>query len=75
VQQAIREHADDVWNLLQQGGVIYVCGDASRMAPEVRAAFAGIYQKQTGLSANEADAWLSGVTAANRYLVDIWPSN
>ncbi len=75
VQQAIREHAGDVWNLLQEGAVIYVCGDASRMAPEVRAAFAAIYQQQTGLSSAEADAWLTGLTAANRYLVDIWPSS
>ncbi|HEX8033668.1 MAG TPA: flavodoxin domain-containing protein, partial [Ktedonobacterales bacterium] len=75
VQQAIREHEKDVWNLLQQGAAIYVCGDASRMAPEVRAAFAAIYEQKTGLSAIEADAWLSGLTAANRYLVDIWPSS
>ncbi|MGZ3680557.1 MAG: bifunctional cytochrome P450/NADPH--P450 reductase, partial [Ktedonobacterales bacterium] len=75
VQQAIREHANDVWNLLQQGAVIYVCGDASRMAPEVRAAFAAIYQQQTGLSGTEAEAWLTSLTGANRYLVDIWPSN
>ena len=33
VQQAIREQADEVWRLLQQEAVIFVCGDASRMAP------------------------------------------
>lgn len=75
VQQAILEHASDVWKLLQEGAVIYVCGDASRMAPEVRSAFASIYQQQTGLNFAEADAWLTGLTAANRYLVDIWPSS
>lgn len=74
-QQVIREHDNEVWNLLQQGASIYVCGDASRMAPEVRATFADIYQQQTGLSATEADEWLTGLTAANRYLVDIWPSS
>ena len=31
---------DDVWRLLQQEAVIFVCGDASRMAPDVRQAFA-----------------------------------
>ena len=40
VQQAIREQADDVWRLLQQEAVIFVCGEASRMAPDVRQAFA-----------------------------------
>ena len=40
VQQAIREHGDEVWRLLQQEAMVFVCGDASRMAPDVRQAFA-----------------------------------
>ena len=41
VQQAIREQSEDVWRLLQQEAVIFVCGEASRMAPDVRQAFVG----------------------------------
>ena len=40
VQQAIREHSDEVWRLLQQEAMVFVCGEASRMAPDVRQAFA-----------------------------------
>jgi sulfite reductase alpha subunit-like flavoprotein len=29
--------------LLDRGGLVYVCGDASRMAPDVRSAFAEVY--------------------------------
>ena len=40
VQQAIKNHSEDVWRLLRQEALVFVCGEASRMAPEVRQAFA-----------------------------------
>ena len=33
VQQAIKEQSEAVWRLLQQEAIIFVCGEASRMAP------------------------------------------
>ena len=36
VQHAIEEQGADVWRLLQDEATIFVCGDASRMAPDVR---------------------------------------
>jgi cytochrome P450/NADPH-cytochrome P450 reductase len=74
VQQAIQEHSEDVWRLLQQEATIYVCGDASRMAPDVRKAFAGVFQQRTGASEADAQAWLTGLVASHRYLEDIWAS-
>ena len=72
VQQAIREQRAEVWRLLQQEAVIFVCGDAARMAPDVRRAFADIFREQTGASEADAQAWLTGLVAAHRYLEDIW---
>jgi cytochrome P450 / NADPH-cytochrome P450 reductase len=72
VQQAIREQADEVWRLLQHEASIFVCGDASRMAPDVRRAFADLFRERTGLSDGDAQAWLGGLVASNRYLEDIW---
>ena len=71
VQQLIREQGAEVWRLLQQEAVIFVCGDASRMAPDVRGAFAEVFQARTGASAADAQAWLTALVAANRYLEDI----
>ena len=31
VQQAIAAHGEEVWQLLQQEGIVFVCGEASRM--------------------------------------------
>jgi sulfite reductase alpha subunit-like flavoprotein len=42
------------------------------MAPDVRKAFATIYQEKMGVSEQEANQWLESLTAQNRYLVDVW---
>src|SRR5262249_41060722 len=75
VQQAIQQQADAVWRLIQQEAVIYVCGDASRMAPDVREAFAGVFRERTNSSEADAQAWLAGLVQARRYLEDIWASS
>ena len=71
--QVLRQRAE-VWQLLQAGAVVYVCGDASRMAPDVRRAFAAIHRHETGGDERAAEVWLDGLTAENRYLVDVWAS-
>ena len=72
VQHYVREQRTDVWRLIQAGAVIFVCGDASTMAPDVRRAFISVFQDQTGKSQADADAWLADLRAGHRYLEDIW---
>ncbi len=72
VQDRMRERADDIWGMIQDGAVIYVCGDASRMEPGVRQTLAAIYQEKTGASAQDAEGWLAELEHANRYLADVW---
>jgi cytochrome P450/NADPH-cytochrome P450 reductase len=75
VQDEILARRDAVWGLLEAGAVVYVCGDAARMAPDVRRAFAAIHRAKTGGTEAQAEGWLEGLTAANRYLVDVWASS
>ena len=72
VQQLIERERDHVWDLIAAGAVIYVCGNASTMAPGVRAALTDIYKAKTGGSDEAADEWLAGLRASDRYLEDIW---
>ena len=74
VQDEILAQADEVWRLLEAGAIIYVCGDASRMAPDVRRAFAAVYRQQTGGGDTAAEAWLASLTADGRYVADVWAS-
>lgn len=75
VQDEVYARRDDIWLMLEAGAVIYVCGDASRMAPDVRRTFAAIYREKTGSNAASAEAWLNALTTQNRYLVDVWAAN
>ena len=72
VQNEIYARRDEVWQMIEEGAVIYVCGDAARMAPDVRRTFAAVYQEKTGSSEAGAEEWLNELAAQNRYLVDVW---
>ena len=72
VQQVIERERDQVWDLIEAGAVIYVCGNANTMAPGVRAALMDIYRAKTNGSDATAEEWLAGLRDADRYLEDIW---
>ncbi|MER7153853.1 cytochrome P450 [Streptomyces lydicus] len=72
VQHRIAAEAAEVWELLQAGARVYVCGDGSRMAPGVRAAFRDLHGAHTGASPQESEAWLRELTASGRYIEDVY---
>jgi cytochrome P450/NADPH-cytochrome P450 reductase len=74
VQQAIGRHGGEVWQLLQQDAVVFVCGEASRMAPQLRQAFVDLFRARTGAGAADGQAWMTGLVHGQRYLEDIWAS-
>ena len=45
VQDLLRQQRDAVWDLIGKGAVIYVCGDGSRMEPDVRRTLSLIYSE------------------------------
>ncbi|MDO5677540.1 MAG: hypothetical protein Q4G35_08560 [Propionibacteriaceae bacterium] len=72
VQHRIIHDADEVWDLLEQGGHVRVCGDGRFMAPAVQAAFREIHRARTGASEEEAAEWLMGLIREGRYVEDVW---
>ena len=72
VQDAMLERADEVWEALQHDAAVFVCGNAGTMAPPVRAALTKIFQDKTSAGAADAQAWLAGLRATDRFLEDIW---
>jgi cytochrome P450/NADPH-cytochrome P450 reductase len=72
VQHLIQREGDHVWDLIEAGAVIYVCGNANTMAPGVRAALMDICRAKTNGSDPSADEWFKGLRDADRYLEDIW---
>lgn len=72
VQHRMLERAKQLWAWLEGGAVIYVCGDAQRMAVDVHAALTRILEEQGGMSniaaRSKLDAWMD----AGKYRKDVY---
>ena len=75
VQNVLAKHQEEVWTLIDQGAVIYLCGDAGRMAPDVEKAFVDLYRDRNGIGEQDAEGWMAELKASQRYLIDVWPRN
>ena len=72
VQHKIAEHAAEVWNWLQQGAHLYVCGDATRMARDVETALLEVIETQGKLSRDDAEDYLNEMREDKRYQRDVY---
>ena len=72
VQDRLREQAARVWNWIDSGAHFYVCGDAKRMAKDVDAALHDIVAGQSGMSDEDAAAYVQAMAKQRRYLRDVY---
>ncbi|VIO71401.1 Bifunctional cytochrome P450/NADPH--P450 reductase 1 [Bradyrhizobium ivorense] len=72
VQHLIAAQKGRVWDLIQKGAIIYVCGDGGKMEPDVKATLMSIYRERTGADVNAAARWIEEMGAKNRYVLDVW---
>lgn len=72
VQHRIREKSIEIWNWLQEGAHIYVCGDAENMAPDVNEALIDIISQQGNKSREDATEYLRQLTRDKRYQRDVY---
>ena len=72
VQQRVQENAAELWQWIQQGAHIYVCGDANNMAKAVEAALLELISTQGQLNEEDADAYLDQLRDDRRYQRDVY---
>ena len=72
VQNLVAAQKDRVWSLIEQGAIIYVCGDGGKMEPDVKAALVAIYRERKGADAEAAQRWIDDLGTKNRYVLDVW---
>ena len=72
VQDRIIEQSETFYAWLEEGGCIYICGDASRMAKDVDVAIHKVAEIAGGKSADEAREYVEGLKKAKRYLRDVY---
>ena len=72
VQDRMREHASELWDWVEKGAFIYVCGDAKQMEKDVRETWLSIFQEEGKISAVEAQAYFKKLEASGRYNRDVY---
>jgi sulfite reductase (NADPH) flavoprotein alpha-component len=72
VQDRLRENAQQVWEWLQQGAYVYVCGDATRMAKDVHQALIDIAASEGGLNDEQAEQFINDLRKQKRYQRDVY---
>jgi len=72
VQHRILENAEQVWQWIQEGAYIYVCGDATRMAKDVHDALVIVAEQEGKLARDEAEQFINDLRKAKRYQRDVY---
>lgn len=72
VQDRMRERGATLWDWLQNGAHLYVCGDASRMAKDVDKTLVQIAMEHGSLNEAEAKAYIKSLATEKRYVRDVY---
>ncbi len=68
----MQQHAGELYQWLQEGAHFYVCGDAKRMAKDVKQTLIQIVQEQGKLDAEAAQEYVKQLVKTGRYQEDTY---
>ena len=72
VQHKLWEERASVYEWLQSGAYLYVCGDAEKMAKDVDLTLQRIVQDQAQMGEEDARYWLKKLRQSKHYLQDVY---
>jgi sulfite reductase (NADPH) flavoprotein alpha-component len=72
VQDRMVAQGAELWNWIDGGASIYVCGDASRMAKDVDAALLRIVEAEGGMNQEAAQEYVHAMKEEHRYHRDVY---
>lgn len=72
VQHRLREYGATLYQWLQEGAHVYVCGDAQQMAPDVDAAIRQVVRSHGSLSEEQVEEYMLNLQRERRYQRDVY---
>ncbi|RKL66640.1 assimilatory sulfite reductase (NADPH) flavoprotein subunit [Salipaludibacillus neizhouensis] len=72
VQHRLKEHSKELFEWLQQGAVLYVCGDEKNMAHDVQNTLIEMIEKEGNMNREQAEAYLADMQQQKRYQRDVY---
>jgi sulfite reductase (NADPH) flavoprotein alpha-component len=72
VQHKMLEQAAALWNWIEEGSYIYICGAKAPMSTDVENTLLQIIERYGGKSVAEAQAYLDKLREEGRYLLDVY---
>lgn len=72
VQHRMEQQGSALWDWIENGAWLYVCGTKAPMSLDVEASLLRIIAEQGGKSAEEAALYLEEMSASGRYLKDVY---
>ncbi|RUS72053.1 hypothetical protein EGW08_020182 [Elysia chlorotica] len=72
VQHLMDQNQEQIWNLLNENGHIYICGDAKNMAKEVHGVLVKILTSKGSMSEADAEDYIKKLQSKGRYSADVW---
>ncbi|ADV33566.1 sulfite reductase [NADPH] flavoprotein, alpha-component [Candidatus Blochmanniella vafra str. BVAF] len=72
IQNKILEDGSELWDWIEEGAYIYVCGDAKGMAHDVEKALISLTSKYGNMSTNQANDFWDTMRTQHRYQRDVY---
>lgn len=72
VQHRMQENSRELFQWLEQGAAVYICGDEKNMAHDVHNTLIDIIEKEGGMSREQAEEYLADMQKNKRYQRDVY---
>ncbi|MBY6052850.1 assimilatory sulfite reductase (NADPH) flavoprotein subunit [Cytobacillus firmus] len=72
VQHRMQENSRELFQWLEQGAAVYICGDEKNMAHDVHNTLIDIIEKEGGMSREQAAEYLADMQKNKRYQRDVY---
>ncbi|MBP3950785.1 assimilatory sulfite reductase (NADPH) flavoprotein subunit [Bacillus suaedae] len=72
VQNRMQENSKELYEWLEAGAVVYICGDEKHMAHDVHNTLIDIIEKEGSMSREQAESYLADMQQQKRYQRDVY---